>query len=202
MVKAIIFDLGKVIIPFDFSRGYAAMAPLCRYPEAEIRGRIGETDLVRRFESGLIEPEDFVRQLSERLELRTDYAGFCEIWSSIFLPDTLIPESMLEGLKKRYRLVLLSNTNVIHFEMVRKAYPLLRHFDAFVLSYEARAMKPSPLIYEKAVQEAGCQPEECFFTDDIAAYVEAAKRFGIDAVQFQSAEQLGSELKARGVRWD
>ncbi len=202
MLKAIIFDLGKVIIPFDFGRGYAAMAPLCSYPEGQIRGRIGETDLVQRFESGLIEPEDFVRQLSEHLELRTGYTGFCDIWSSIFLPDTLIPESMLEGLKKRYRLVLLSNTNAIHFEMVREAYPLLRHFDAFVLSYEVRAMKPSPLIYEKAVEEAGCRPEECFFTDDIAAYVEAAKQLGIDAVQFQSAEQLARELEARGVKWD
>lgn len=202
MLKAIIFDLGKVIIPFDFGRGYAAMAPLCGYPKAEIRARIGETDLVQRFEMGLIEPEDFVRRLSEHLELRTGYAGFRDIWSSIFLPDTLIPESMLEGLKKRYRLVLLSNTNAIHFEMVREAYPLLRHFDAFVLSYQVRAMKPSPLIYGKAVQEAGCRPEECFFTDDIAAYVEAAKRFGIDAVQFESAEQLGRELKARGVKWE
>ena len=202
MLKTIIFDLGKVIVPFDFNRGYAAMAPMCGYAEADIRGRIGETDLVERFESGLIEPEDFVRQLSAHLSFRSDYAGFCGIWSSIFLPETLVSESFIEGLKKRHRLVLLSNTNAIHFEMVRENYPLLRHFDAFVLSYRVGAMKPSPLIYERAVQEAGCRPEECFFTDDIAAYVEAAKRFGIDAVQFQSAEQLERELSSRGVRWD
>lgn len=201
-MKTIIFDLGKVIVPFDFNRGYAAMAPVCGYAAADIRGRIGETDLVERFESGLIEPEDFVRQLSAHLNFRSDYAGFCDIWSSIFLPETLVPESLIEGLKKRYRLVLLSNTNAIHFEMVRKNYPLLRHFDAFVLSYEVGAMKPSPVIYERAVREAGCKPEECFFTDDIAAYVEAAKQFGIDAVQFQSAEQLERELASRGVRWD
>lgn len=202
MLKAIIFDLGKVLVPFDFNRGYAAMAPMCGYAEADIRGRIGQTDLVERFESGSIEPEDFVRQLSEHLALRSDYAGFCDIWSSIFLPDTLVPESLLQGLKKRYRLVLLSNTNAIHFEMVRKNYPLLKHFDAFVLSYQVGAMKPSPSIFERAVQEAGCRAEECFFTDDIPAYVEGAKRFGIDAVQFQSAEQLERELSSRGVRWD
>ena len=178
------------------------MAPVCGYTSADIRGRIGETDLVERFESGLIEPEDFVRQLSAHLNFRGDYARFCEIWSSIFLPETLVPESLIEGLKKRYRLVLLSNTNAIHFEMVRQNYPLLRHFDAFVLSYQVGAMKPSPLIYERAVQAAGCKPEECFFTDDIAAYVDAARQFGVDAVQFQSAEQLERELSSRGVRWD
>lgn len=202
MLKAIIFDLGKVIVPFDFNRGYAAMAPVCGYPATDIRARIGETDLVQRFEAGGIEPEDFVRQLSEHLQLRTDYAGFCEIWSSIFLPETLISENLLIGLKKRYRLVLLSNTNAIHFEMIRKNYPLLRHFDATVLSYEVGAMKPSPAIYARAVQDAGCRPEECFFTDDIEAYVEGALRFGIDAVQFQSAEQIERELTARGVVWD
>jgi FMN phosphatase YigB (HAD superfamily) len=47
--------------------------------------------------------------------------------------------------------------------------------------------------------KAGCRPEECFYTDDIAEYVEGARRMGIDAVQFQGAEQLESELLARGI---
>jgi putative hydrolase of the HAD superfamily len=63
-------------------------------------------------------------------------------------------------------------------------------------------MKPSPLIYQKAVELAGCRPEECFFTDDISEYVEGARKFGIDAVQFVSAAQLQEELAKRGLRWD
>src|SRR6266481_10025541 len=115
MIKAVIFDLGKVIIPFDFKRGYQALEQVCGYPAAEIPRRIGTTDLVQRFESGLVEPKDFVAQLSRVLDLRVDYDQFCQIWTSIFLPDPLIPESLLEGLSKRYRLLLLSNTNAIHF---------------------------------------------------------------------------------------
>src|SRR6185437_8830122 len=98
---------------------------------------------------------------------------------SIFLPHTLIPEAMLEGLARNRRLVLLSNTNAIHFEMIRENYPLLRHFHAYVLSYEVGAMKPLPLIYQRAIAAAGCLPEECFFTDDIPDYVEAARAQGI-----------------------
>ena len=201
-LKAIIFDLGRVIVPFDFTRGYRLMEPLCSYPAADIPKRLSTTDLVTRFESGTIEPEDFVRQISEVLELRATYPEFCDIWSSVFLPETLVPESLLEGLKKRYRLILLSNTNAIHFEMIRKNYPLLRHFDAFVLSYRVGAMKPARAIYERAVEEAGCKPEECFFTDDIAEYVNGARAVGIDGVQFESREQLERELAKRGVRWD
>src|SRR5947199_2805201 len=127
MVRTLIFDLGKVIIPFDFGRGYRALEGLCGVPAAEIPKRIGSTDLVIRFETGLIAPEDFVRELSALLGLGIDYDQFCSIWSSIFLPETLIPESLLEGLRRRYRLLLLSNTNAIHFRMVRENYPLLRH---------------------------------------------------------------------------
>src|SRR5881409_456189 len=99
MIKSVIFDLGKVIIPFDFTRGYRALEGHCGYPAAEIPRRLSTTDLVQRFETGLVEPEDFVEQLSRILDLRVDYGRFCEIWSSIFLPDILIPESLFEGLR-------------------------------------------------------------------------------------------------------
>ena len=201
MIKTVIFDLGKVIVPFDFSRGYRAMAELCPYAPEEIRKRIGSTDLVTRFESGQVPPEQFVEQLCSILGLRLEYARFCEIWSSIFLPYTLIPESLLEGLRRRYRLLVLSNTNAIHFNMVRANYPLLRHFDDFVLSHEVGALKPSPRIYAAAIARAQCAAEECFFTDDIPEYVAGAKAAGIDAVQFQSAVQLESALQERGIEW-
>lgn len=200
-IKAVIFDLGRVIVPFDFNRGYVRLALLCGIPAAEIPRRIAPTGLVERFESGGIEPRDFVRELSKHLNLDTSYETFCEIWSSIFLPHTLIPESMVEGIARNYRLVLLSNTNAIHFEMLRENYPLLRHFHSFVLSYEVGAMKPLPLIYRRAIEAAGCLPQECFFTDDILAYVEGARAQGIDAVQFESAAQIEAELRKRGVTW-
>lgn len=201
MIKTVIFDLGKVLIPFDFSRGYRAMEKHCGYAAADIPKRISTTDLVHRFETGLMEPRDFVEELSRMLELRVNYQQFCEIWSSIFMPETLVPESLVAGIGARYRMLVLSNTNAIHFEMVRRNYPILRHFHDLVLSYEVKAMKPSPAIYQAAIARAQCRPEECFFTDDIPAYVEAARREGIDAVQFESCEQLKRELAAREIRW-
>ena len=202
VIKAIIFDLGRVIVPFDFNRGYEKISVLCGVPASQISALISPTRLVQQFECGQLEPRAFVSQLSAHLKMEPTYEEFCEIWSSIFLPHTLVREKLLEGLAKNYRLVLLSNTNAIHFEMIRENYPLLRHFHSFVLSYEVGAMKPDPLIYRRAVEEARCLPEECFFTDDIAEYVEGAKRQGIDAVQFESGEQIESELRARGVKWD
>jgi glucose-1-phosphatase len=201
LFKAIIFDLGKVLVPFDFQLGYAALQPYCGYPVEELSKRIAATGLVPRFETGEVSPEDFVRQFSDCLGLRVGYDKFCELWSSIFLPGPLVPEAMLEGLRRRYRLLLLSNTNAIHFAMIRANYPIVRHFDDFILSHEVGAAKPDPRIYRVAVERAGCLPEECFFTDDIEPFVEAARRIGIDAVQFRNAEQIEQELAARGICW-
>jgi glucose-1-phosphatase len=201
MIKTVIFDLGKTLIPFDFERGYRSLEKICGYPAADIPRRIGMTDLVMRFETGLVEPEDFVRQLSANLEVSLEYTRFCEIWSSIFIHDPLIPESTLESLGGRYRLLLLSNTNAIHFPMLLESFPPLRHFHGYVLSYEVKAMKPAPEIYRAAIDLAGCRPEECFYTDDIAAYVEGARREGMHAAQFQSREQIEAEMRALGIDW-
>jgi glucose-1-phosphatase len=201
LIRAIVFDLGKVIIPFELERGYKALGPHCGLEPAEIPKRLRSSDLVVRFESGQIAPEQFVRELSLLLELDVDYERFCELWSSIFLPESLIPEALLAALHKRYPLLLLSNTNAIHFEMVRERYPLLAHFDQYILSYEVGAMKPDRRIYEEAVRRAGVPAGEMFFTDDIPQYVAAAREVGLDAVEFRSAGQVEEELRARGVEW-
>jgi putative hydrolase of the HAD superfamily len=201
MYKAMLFDLGKVLVQFHFKRGYQALEGLCPYAATEIPRRLAPTGLVERFETGLVEPRDFVEQFCNILELELDYDRFCAIWSCIFA-ETLLPDSMLEGLARRFRMVLLSNTNAIHFQMLRENYPLLRHFHALVLSYEVKAMKPAAAIFQAAIDRAGCRPEECFYTDDIPEYVAGARAMGIDAVQFESAEQIQREMRARGIFWE
>jgi glucose-1-phosphatase len=199
VIKTILLDLGNVIIPFDFKRAYARMAALCGCAVEEVPVRIRATGLVAPFEKGEIEAEPFVHELSAALNLDITYSEFCEWWSSVFLQPTLVSEALLEDLRSRHRLLALSNTNAIHFAMVKEAYPLLRHFDDYVLSYEVGAAKPEAKIYREAIARAQCDPGECFFTDDLAVNVEAARAHGMDAVQFVSAEQLERELRARGA---
>lgn len=199
MIRAIIFDLGGVIVPLDFPKGYEALAELCPFPAAEIPQRISATGMVPLFETGKLDAAEFITGLKDALQIVSSDQEMRALWNCIFGTGTLIPETLLESLKQNHRLLLLSNTNSLHFPMIRENYPLLRHFDHYVLSYEVGALKPSPVIYEEAIRHAGCEPSECFFTDDIAPYVVAAKRAGIDAVQFLSYEQLRMELELRGV---
>jgi glucose-1-phosphatase len=199
MTKTILFDLGNVIIPFDFKRAYMRMAELCGCKPEEVPARIRGTGLVAPFEKGEIEAEPFVRELSAALKLNITHQEFCDWWNGVFLSEALVSDGLLEDLASRHRLLALSNTNPIHFAMVKGAYPLLRHFDGYVLSYEVGAAKPEAKIYQEAIARAECDPEECFFTDDLAVNIEAARAHGMDAVQFLSAEQLERELRARGA---
>jgi putative hydrolase of the HAD superfamily len=201
MTRAVLFDLGNVIIPLDFRRCHEALAQLCPHPPEKVPKILGRSGLPQRFEQGEISAEDFVAETCRLLDMNISYADFWELWMRIFLPETLIPEALFEGLRRNYRLLLLSNTNSIHFEMARERYPLLRHFDGYVLSYEVGAMKPSPRIYQTAVERAGCLAGECLFIDDLEANVEAARREGMDAVRFESCGQLEAELRARQITW-
>ena len=201
VIKAVLLDLGNVIVPIDFSRCHEAFSEVSSVPPQEIPRRLRPTGLSERFETGRITPEEFASEVCGILGMRVSYPQFWEIWSTIFLPQTLIPESLIEGLRRQQRLLLLSNTNAVHFAMAQERYPLLRHFDDFVLSYQVGATKPSPAIYREAIARAGCRPEECFFTDDVGPFVEAARQEGMDAVQFQSREQLETELESRGITW-
>lgn len=199
LIRAVIFDLGGVIVPLDFSSAYAAIEALCPYTASEIARRIRSSGLVEKYETGQLNSESFVAQLSALLELHVTYRQFRELWSKLFLPDPLIPESLFAELSSRYPLILLSNTNELHFENIRARFPLIRHFQHLVLSYQVGAAKPSRRIYEEAIARAGCRAEECFYTDDVPAYVEGAKQAGIDAVRFLDFAQLEGELRARGI---
>jgi FMN phosphatase YigB (HAD superfamily) len=200
--RTLVFDLGKVVIPFDFSKAYGALEAACPYPAYEIAARIRATGLDRRLETGAMGSKEFVQSIIRELEVRLTYPEFLSIWNSIFLSETLIPDEMLAGLRRRYRLLLLSNTNAMHFESIQANYPILRHFHDFVLSYRVGMVKPDPAIYRHAASLAGCPVEECLFIDDLEENVAGARVAGMQAIQFSSLEQLQRDFTARDVRWD
>ncbi len=199
MIRALIFDLGGVVIPFDFQKGYAAMERHCPFPAAEIPKRIRSTGLVPLFETGQIEARAFVEGLTRALQVSLSYKQFCELWSAIFLPGTLIPVEFLDRLRARYRLIALSNTNELHFAEVRSNYPAIQMFEHLVLSYLVGCAKPQPRIYAEAVTRAGCPAAECLFIDDVEAYVEGARAAGLNAIRFEDFPHLEEDLARFGI---
>ncbi len=202
MIKAVLLDLGEVVVGLDFPRAYRAAAKLTDHTVEEIPAVISASGLASVYEHGRISSETFYEKLSAALGLSVDFSEFRGIWENMFDPEPLISDSFLEGLARQTTLLLVSNTNELHFNSVRQRYPLLQHFHDSILSYKVGSMKPEEGIYQEAIRIAGCRPGECFFTDDKVVNVDAALELGIDATVFRDEATLQGELRERGVEWN
>lgn len=199
MIRTVILDLGGVIVPLDFAATYARLSTLSGMPLAEVEARIKATPLLVEYESGRVSSADFQREFSREFGFAVDEVRFADLWCSLFPDHSAIPPEWLAEIRGQRRLLLLSNTNELHFEQLLKKRPYLAGFDHHIVSYRAGAMKPDPAIYRAVLEHAQCEPKECFFTDDVLKYVEGARAAGIDAEQFLGAEKLRTDLAARGI---
>ncbi len=199
MYKAIVFDLGNVLIPFDYSRLLKKLDEI----EAGLGNRFAERyknnyEIHRKFEKAEISEEDFLKTMLEWTENKLTAEEFSIYYSDLFEEDEGVT-SLLPLLKKNYTLVLLSNTNAIHKKYGWEKYEFLKYFDKMILSHEVGAVKPEDKIYRAVEEFTHAKPEEHFYIDDIEEYVLAARKRGWDAVRFLNAKQLKEELRKRGL---
>lgn len=201
-MRTILFDMGNVLVFFSHDRMCAQLGELCGRSGSEMRTLLLGSDLQWNFERGRFTEEAFCDALAERVQHPLHVDDVRRAGSDIFQAhDEMLP--ILQGLKQRgYRLVLLSNTSVSHFNWVQANYRFLDYFDDFTLSFEADAIKPEAPIYEQALQKIHCDPQDCFYTDDIPAYVDAGRNFGLQAEVFRDAELLKQHLREREVRFE
>ena len=199
MIKVICLDLGKVIVDYDPTIPLKALGTHSALSLPEIMQVLTDREPLLLFDRGRFSRSDFYRTMCARLQLDVSTEEFEQLWTSLFLPQPLLPESFLLSLKRRYRLLMLSNVNEVHFEFIWKNYPLIRHIEDRLLSYELGCLKPEPAIYRIAIDRAGVLPQEIFFADDRPENVEAAREAGIVATCFQSEQQLKLALGQAGV---
>ena len=199
--SAVVFDLGQVLIPFDYN---IFIREVNKHKEGlgeEFVRRYNQNYHIHRdFERGKISEKDFIAQMLEWLEHKITAEQFIRYWSSIFSLNTDVV-SLLPKLKEKYKLYLLSNTNSIHQKYGYQHYDFLRIFDKLFLSHEVGHVKPEEGIYRAVENFSGLPSEEHIFIDDIAEYVEAAKQLGWDGIQFTGYENLLEEFHKRGIRF-
>lgn len=199
MIRAIIFDLGNVLLHFDHRLIARRLEQGARRPEGKEHGDF--IRLTEEFETGAVSPEEFHAAVVRAWELSgaVDLPTFSRLWSDIFWKnEELVP--LLPDLARRHRLVLLSNTNVLHIEYARARFPeVFVPFHSCVLSHEAGMRKPDPRIFAEALARTGAAPDETLYFDDIKSYVDAASRLGIRAHQFVSTSGLTDTLRAYDI---
>ncbi|WP_231749249.1 HAD family hydrolase [Tautonia plasticadhaerens] len=200
---AIIFDFGNVVAFFDYQRAFDRIGRDLKREGSDLltEARLGGfDDLLRRFERGRITADEFSIASCRILGASMPPREFAEAWAEIFwLNEAIIPT--IRGLQGAgYRLVLGSNTNVLHADWFRREFlPILSSFDHLVLSYEVGHVKPSIEFYLACAEAAGAMPADCIFIDDLPENVDGARAAGLSGLLYERPESLVGDLRALGV---
>ncbi|MBI2208588.1 HAD hydrolase-like protein [Candidatus Woesearchaeota archaeon] len=200
MIKAILSDLGNVIVFTNHRKITEGLARYTDKDESQVYDFFVNSNARKGFEKGRVSPQQLFADFKDNLDLRLNFNKFNEIWCSCFLGLNKEMEKLLYRLKKNYRLVLLSNTDEMHFNYLRKKYSVLDIFDGYVLSCQEGCKKPNPMIYFQAIKKAKAMPGQIVYMDDVYAYVIAAKIFGIKGIQYKTFDKLKIDLRQNYVK--
>lgn len=200
---AVFFDLGDVLVKLRFERGlrrFAEAAGCDRALAADATSvYMGET--AHRYYAGDIEPRAFFEGLRTALGCGELAVEACiEAWCDIFDPWPEMEALAGAVIDAGHPTYLLSNTEPIHYELLRGRMPVLGRFTDLHLSYEVRLAKPDPRYWLSALERFGLAAEGCLFVDDRLENVEAARALGIRSCpQRGDVDEVRRFLRENGV---
>ena len=197
--SVIVFDLGNVLVNFDYNiavKKFDKIEP--NLGKKFLEHHKNNYHIHREFEKGMISENEFINTVLAGVNHKMDSATFSKIYSDIFTPNNGVI-SLLPALKKKFKLILLSNTDPLHKKYGWMNYQFLSQFDHLVLSFEVGSVKPEEKIFSAVEALSKVPPQKHLYIDDIVEYVDAAKKIGWDAIRFLNYSQLFEELKSREI---
>lgn len=202
MIKAVIFDMGGVVLPLDIPRCMdnfrkrAGLMDIDKYLDAyHQRGFIGD------LEAGKIDEDEFYAECLKHCAPGTTRETVYECFSSLLEPCREEAIMLFRELQGDYDLYVLSNNNPIskqafYAEMRARGVEPEKVFRKQFYSFQMKLLKPSRAFYEKAIEGTGVKPEEILFIDDSPVNCEAAAALGINAVFYDVNTSLYDLVKS------
>lgn len=199
--EAIILDLGNVLIDFDHRIAARRISRFTDQAPEEVFNLFFDSRLTALFEEGKIQPKSFFLEVKKILRIDIEYREFLPIWNEIFFLSDKNRQvySLIGSLRRKYRLALLSNVNILHFEYLKSKFAVFDIFDNVLASCELGLTKPNPLIYRKTLDILGVMPEKALYFDDRTELIASAANLGIQSFLFRDARQLQEDLFSCGV---
>ncbi|MGO8764179.1 MAG: HAD family hydrolase [Limisphaerales bacterium] len=195
MKPAIIFDLGKVLVDFDYAIGARKIAARSAKKLTELHRFLGGSDILARFESGVLTRHQFFGEMKEATGFLGEIDEFVGDFADIFLPIPAMIELHAELRRRGFETFIFSNTNDIAVEHVRHNFPFFSNFDGYIYSYRVGAMKPLPQIYDAMEKLCGRKGKEIIYLDDRPENIEAGARRGWQSILHESPEKSEEALK-------
>jgi HAD superfamily hydrolase (TIGR01509 family) len=194
-IKTVVFDLGKVLVDFDYSIAGRKLASRASMAAAELGQFLVHVPLIIQYETGLITSEEFFQQVRRASGFQGDLEEFSSLFSDIFTPIEPMIQLHSELRGRGFPTYIFSNTNELAVRFIRRKFPFFNDFDGYVLSYEHGAMKPDSKLYEVVEAQSGVRGSQILYLDDRLENVEAGAARGWQVILQESPEKTRSALQ-------
>jgi putative hydrolase of the HAD superfamily len=194
-----IFDLGKVLVDFDYSIAAQKIAARSRNAPADLHAFLGSSPLLVQYESGLLTRRTFFEAVRDAIGFESDLVEFGGYFADIFteMHGTI---ALQEELRRRgFKTYIFSNTNDLAIEHVRRNFSFFQNFDGYIFSYEVGNLKPQPEIYMAMEALTGKRGADLIYIDDREENIETGAARGWRTVLHESPEKTRRALTAFGV---
>ncbi|MES2654078.1 MAG: HAD family phosphatase [Bacteroidota bacterium] len=198
--KALIFDLGKVVFDVSFDRTFQYWANLSGKSFDEIKNNFKFDTFFGAFERGEISAQVFRESISKQLNLSLSVHDFDKGWCNLYLETYNGIDELLSHLKTQYKIVALTNTNIIHNEVWTVKYAdTLKHFEKIFSSHEIKLRKPEKQSYQIVLDYLQLDPSQTVFLDDNMENIHAAQQLGIQSILVTTQVQMKLDLQQLGI---
>ncbi|HEY3864017.1 MAG TPA: HAD family phosphatase [Verrucomicrobiae bacterium] len=198
----VVFDLGKVLVDFDYSIAAAKIAPRARLNAEQVRKAMDHSPLLYRFETGLMTNEEFSAEVCSLCGFSGTVDEFVGAFADIF--SEIKPMTAMQAALRASGIptCIFSNTNGLAISHIRERFPFFGRFDNYILSYQEGSMKPDARIYAAVERAAGHAGAAIAYLDDRPENIETGLARGWRALLHETPEKTIPALRKMGLPVD
>lgn len=198
-IRLLLFDVGGVVIDFDFMRAFSAWEPISRLSCDEILRTFSQDPAYEQHERGDISSAEYFTHLRNVLQLQDDPARIEAGWNGIFLGEISDTVAMIRAAREQFPCYALTNTNPAHHDTWSVRFPgVVSLFREVFTSHQCGFRKPEPGVFDFVCRSLHVPPQSIMFFDDMIENVEAAERSGLPAVLVRSSADVRHALLSIG----
>ena len=199
MVKTVVFDLGIVLLDFDYSIAARRIAAHANMPPEQLNNFLAQSPLLFRLERGQLTTEQFYNEISAATGFRGSIAEFSSFFADIFVPIERMIELQAALRQQGIPTYIFSNTNDLAICHIRQNFPFYSNFDGYILSYEHGVMKPDAELYEVVERQSGRRNSEILYLDDRPENIAAGAARGWQVILHESPEKSLGAIQKLGL---
>src|SRR5437016_6194302 len=197
--KIVVFDLGKVLLDFDYSIAARRIAARGKMLAEEVKRFIDHSPLLFRYETGLVTKQQFFDEICAMSGFCGELEEFGGFFSDIFVPIDPMVALQAELRAGGIPTYIFSNTNDLAVSHIRHRFPFFSNFDDYILSYEHGAMKPDARLYQVVEQRSNRQGAEILYLDDRTENIAAGAARGWQVILQESPEITRMAVERLGL---